>query len=58
MRGRAEFLFSEVLNAIVKLSVRKCGKGATNSGMKAHESRHLLTDLEELALREKSIFEV
>ncbi|KAH6821843.1 phosphatidylinositol-4-phosphate 5-kinase family protein [Perilla frutescens var. hirtella] len=55
--GRAELLFSEVLNALRLLAERKCGLGVTNSSMNAPESRHLITDLEGLLQKEKSIFE-
>lgn len=58
MVGRAELLFSEVLNALRLLAERKCGVGATNGGTNVHESRHLITDLEGLLQKEKSIFEV
>ncbi|XP_057770606.1 1-phosphatidylinositol-3-phosphate 5-kinase FAB1B-like isoform X2 [Salvia miltiorrhiza] len=55
--GRAELLFSEVLNALRHLAERKCGVGATNGGTNVNESRHLITDLEGLLQKEKSIFE-
>ncbi|KAL1538052.1 1-phosphatidylinositol-3-phosphate 5-kinase [Salvia divinorum] len=55
--GRAELLFSEVLNALRLLAERKCGVGAMNAGTNDHESRHLIIDLEGLLQKEKSIFE-
>ncbi|KAL2555055.1 1-phosphatidylinositol-3-phosphate 5-kinase FAB1B [Forsythia ovata] len=55
--GRAELLFSEVLNAIRLLAEKKSGSGLLNSGMKLPESRRQITDLEGILQKEKAEFE-
>lgn len=50
--GRAELLFSEVLNALL-LAKKKSG-----NSMIVPESRHHITDLEGMLQKEKSEFEV
>ncbi|XP_042048104.1 1-phosphatidylinositol-3-phosphate 5-kinase FAB1B-like isoform X1 [Salvia splendens] len=55
--GRAELLFSEVLNALRLLAERKSSAGAMNGVVNVHESRHLIIDLEGLLQKEKSMFE-
>ncbi|KAI3463193.1 hypothetical protein Pfo_019856 [Paulownia fortunei] len=55
--GRAELLFSEVLNALRLLVERKSGSSLLNGGMKVPESRRHLADLEGMLQKEKSEFE-
>ncbi|KAL3632105.1 hypothetical protein CASFOL_025089 [Castilleja foliolosa] len=55
--GRAELLFSEVLNALRHLVERKSAQGMVNSGMNFSESRRKITDLEGMLQKEKSEFE-
>ncbi|KAK6118735.1 hypothetical protein DH2020_047540 [Rehmannia glutinosa] len=55
--GRAELLFSEVLNALRLLVERKSALGLLNSGMNFSESRRQITDLEVMLQKEKSEFE-
>ncbi|KAL2555058.1 1-phosphatidylinositol-3-phosphate 5-kinase FAB1B [Forsythia ovata] len=55
--GRAELLFSEVLDAIRLLAEKKSGSGLLNSGMKLPESRCQITDLEGILQKEKAEFE-
>ncbi|KAG6425785.1 hypothetical protein SASPL_109989 [Salvia splendens] len=55
--GRAELLFSEVLNTLRLLAERKSSAGEMDGVVNVHESRHLIIDLEGLLQKEKSIFE-
>ncbi|KAL7152320.1 hypothetical protein ABFS83_04G089200 [Erythranthe nasuta] len=55
--GRAELLFSEVLNALRLLVEKRSGLNLLNSGMEVSEFRRHLTDLEGMLQREKSEFE-
>ncbi|KAI3455674.1 hypothetical protein Pfo_012337 [Paulownia fortunei] len=55
--GRAELLFSEVLNALRLLVEKKSGLGLLNSGMNISESRRQVADLEGMLQKEKSEFE-
>ena len=58
MVGRAELLFSEVLNALRLLVEKNFGPGLPSSGKKAPESRHQMADLEAMLQKEKVEFEV
>ncbi|KAK6153537.1 hypothetical protein DH2020_013176 [Rehmannia glutinosa] len=55
--GRAELLFSEVLNALRLLVERKSGSSLLNNSMKVPESRRHLADLEGMLQKEKLEFE-
>lgn len=58
MAGKAELLFSEVLNAIRHLEEKKSGLDPVNGGTKMSESRCQLPDLEGTLLKDKLEFEV
>ncbi|KAL6560021.1 hypothetical protein OROGR_005138 [Orobanche gracilis] len=55
--GRAELLFSEVLNALRLMIERKSAQGMVNSGMNFSESKRQISDLEGMLQKEKSEFE-
>ncbi|CAA0829481.1 1-phosphatidylinositol-3-phosphate 5-kinase FAB1B [Striga hermonthica] len=55
--GRAELLFSEVLNALRLLVERKSAQGMVSSGTNFSESKRLISDLEGMLQKEKSEFE-
>ncbi|KAF8401165.1 hypothetical protein HHK36_014469 [Tetracentron sinense] len=54
---RAEILFTEVLNALSQIAEKRPGTGSFNSGMKPHESRYRIAELEGMLQREKAEFE-
>lgn len=58
MAGRAELLFSEVLNAIRLLVERRSGSNLLNSDTEFPECRNQLADLQGMLQKEKSEFEV
>ncbi|PIN21252.1 Phosphatidylinositol-4-phosphate 5-kinase [Handroanthus impetiginosus] len=55
--GRAELLFSEVLNALRLLVERKAGLGLLDGGKRVAETRRHIADLEGMLQKEKSEFE-
>ncbi|KAG8380214.1 hypothetical protein BUALT_Bualt07G0170100 [Buddleja alternifolia] len=55
--GRAELLFSDVLNALRVMAERKPGPGLLSSGMNIPETRRQIADLEGMLQNEKSEFE-
>lgn len=58
MVDRAEFLFSEVLNALCQIAEKRSGSGPLNSGMKTPETRRRIAELEAMLQKEKAEFEV
>ncbi|KAG2728507.1 hypothetical protein I3843_01G204100 [Carya illinoinensis] len=57
MVDRAEFLFSEVLNALCQIAEKRSGSGPLNSGMKTPETRRRIAELEAMLQKEKAEFE-
>ncbi|TXG61716.1 hypothetical protein EZV62_013079 [Acer yangbiense] len=56
VRNRAEFLFTEVYNALHQIS-EKIGAGSEDGGMKTTESRLHITELEGMLQKDKEEFE-
>ncbi|GJR74246.1 chaperonin CPN60/TCP-1 [Tanacetum coccineum] len=55
--GRAELLFSEILNALTQMAEKKFGKTSGNSSANMPTSRRQLADLEEMLQKEKAELE-
>ncbi|GJX05206.1 1-phosphatidylinositol-3-phosphate 5-kinase FAB1B-like protein [Tanacetum coccineum] len=55
--GRAELLFSKILNALTQMAEKKFGKTSGNSSANMPPSRRQLADLEEMLQKEKAEFE-
>ncbi|PWA48113.1 Chaperonin Cpn60/TCP-1 [Artemisia annua] len=55
--GRAELLFSEILNALTQMAEKKFGKTPGNGSTNMPPSRRQLADLEKMLQKEKAEFE-
>lgn len=55
---QAEFLFSEVLNALCQIAEKRSVSGPLNNGMKIPETRRQIAELEAMLQKEKAEFEV
>lgn len=58
MSNRAEFLFSEVYNAVQKISEKFLGSGSQDGGIRASESRICIEELEAMLQKDKEEFQV
>lgn len=59
MRQRAELLFTEVQNALIRISEKILGEGSQNGDIKSSElSRFHVAELKSILQKEKAEFEV